>query len=80
MTTPPEQCPHADVESRGLSPSYGATWTGSPLPGMSVEYEFGQCLQCECLVQRELGAQELGAHAGPIGRHPAVNLQTGSTA
>jgi hypothetical protein len=25
---------------------------------MSVEYEFGQCLQCECLVQRELGAQE----------------------
>ncbi len=58
MTTPPEQCPHADVESRGLSPSYGATWTGSPLPGMSVEYEFGQCLQCECLVQRELGAQD----------------------
>ena len=55
MTTRPQECPHARVEPRGVSPSYGATWSGSPLPGVSVEYEFGQCLECECLVQRELG-------------------------
>jgi hypothetical protein len=58
MTTPPEQCAHRDVEARGVSPSYGATWSGSPLPGMSVEYEYGQCMTCESLVQRELGGTD----------------------
>lgn len=55
MAAPPDECPHAHVEARGVSPSYGATWSGSPLPGVSVEYEFGACLDCESLVQRELG-------------------------